>query len=99
MSNLILGSICLSDIPKEKIKAATNGKKYLNICIAERREPDQYDNTHTIYVSQDKEERDAKTNKCYIGSGRAYNPQPAAATPEAVDQMPPADVDDLDLPF
>ena len=96
MSKLILASICLSDIPKEKIKAAANSKKYLNICIAERREPDQYDNTHTIYVSQDKEERDAKADKKYIGSGRAYNPQPAAPTPEAVDQMPPAnDVDDL----
>lgn len=98
MSNLILGSICLSDIPKEKIKAASNGKKYLNICIAERREPDQYGNTHTIYCSQEKEEREAKADKKYIGSGRAYNPQPAAATPEAVSQMPPAD--DVDsLPF
>ena len=99
MSNLILGSICLSDIPKdEHIKIGKDSKKYLNICITERRKPDKYGNTHTIYVSQDKEEREAKANKCYIGSGRAYNPQPAAATPEAVDQMPPADVVD-DLPF
>lgn len=96
MSNLILGAICLSEIPKEKIKAAANGKKYLNICIAERREPDQYENTHTIYVSQDKEERAAKADKCYIGAGRAYNPQPVAATPEAIDQLPQAEeVDDL----
>lgn len=98
MSDLILGSICLSDIPREKIKAAANGKKYLNICIAERREADQYGNTHTIYVSQEKEERAARAEKKYIGSGRAYNPQPVAATPEAVSQLPPADDVD-DLPF
>lgn len=98
MSNLILCSICLSDIPKEKIKAAANGKKYLNICVAERRQPDQYDNTHTIYCSQDKEERDAKADKRYIGSGRAYNPQPVILTPEAVDQMQPAETVER-LPF
>lgn len=98
MSDLILGSICLSDIPKEKIKASANGKKYLNICIAKRREPDNYDNTHTIYVSQTKEERETKAPKSYIGSGRLYDPQPEVNTPEEVDQMPPAD--DLDdLPF
>lgn len=90
--------ICLSDIPKERIREGKDGRKYLSICVAERREPDQYDNTHTIYCSQSKEERDAKVDKKYIGSGRAYNPQPAAATPEAVDQMAPAQEVD-DLPF
>lgn len=91
--------ICLSDIPKdEHIKLGKDGKKYLNICIAERRDADKHGNTHTIYVSQSKEERDAKVDKKYIGSGRAYNPQPVAATPEAVSQMPPADDVD-DLPF
>lgn len=94
---LINGSICLSDILKEKIKVGKDGRKYLNICIAERREPDMYGNTHTIYVSQTKEERDAKTEKCYIGSGKQYNPQPAAS-PEQVDQMPVAEEVD-DLPF
>lgn len=50
---LINCSICLSDIKKveEKIKVGKDGRKYLNICIAERREPDTHGNTHTIYVS------------------------------------------------
>lgn len=99
MSNLILGSICLSDIPKDDyIKIGKDGKKYLNVCIAERREADPYGNTHTIYVSQTKEERNAQLKKCYIGSGRVYDPNPTAATPEAVAQMPPAEEVD-DLPF
>lgn len=96
MSDFIIGSICLTDIPKDKIRVGKTAKKYLNICIASRREPDQYENTHTIYVSQSEDERAAKANKCYIGSGRKRNDQPVAATPEAVDQMPTAeDVDDL----
>lgn len=96
MSDFIIGSLCLSNIPKDKIRMGKDGKKYLNICIASRREPDQYENTHTIYVSQSEDERNAKAKKSYIGMGRMRNQQPVAATPEDIDRMPPAeDVDDL----
>lgn len=94
MSQLINLSICLTDIPKEKIKQAQNGKKYLNITVASRREADQYGNTHTVFVSQTKEERDQKTERTYIGSGKEVNLVPAA-TPEAVNKLPQAEVDDL----
>ena len=40
MSDLINMSICVSDIPKSKIKQAENGKKYMNITVAKRRESD-----------------------------------------------------------
>ena len=43
MSDLINASICVTDIPKSKIKLAENGKKYMNITIATRREPDNYE--------------------------------------------------------
>ena len=98
MSELINVSICLSDIPKDKIKSADNGKKYLNICVAERREPDQYEQTHTVFVSQSKEEREAKANKVYIGSGKAVVFAPVNTAPEAVADMPPAE-DVSELPF
>ncbi|MDR2928227.1 MAG: hypothetical protein LBV41_08535 [Cytophagaceae bacterium] len=94
---LINISICLTDIPKEAIKVSErNGKKYLSIVVAERKEPDQYDNTHTVYVSQTKEEREAKAEKRYIGSGKliAFN----HVTPANVDDLPPAQNFD-DLPF
>lgn len=84
---LITGSLCLSKIPKDKIKEGKDGNMYLNICIADRREPDTYGNTHAIYVSQDKEEREAKADKCYIGSGKLYEPNPAP-TAEQIAQMP-----------
>lgn len=98
MADFISCGICLSDIPKDKIKRAENGKCYLNIQVAQRREVDHYGNTHTIYISQTKEEREAKENKTYIGQGKAYNPQPAAPSVESIEQMPPADNWD-DLPY
>ena len=68
---LINASICLTDIPKEKIKLSEkNGKKYLNIVIADKRETDQYGYDTTVYISQTKEDRDAETQKIYIGNGK-----------------------------
>lgn len=93
MSEFINASICVTDIPKDRIRQAENGKKYINICIASRRETDQYGNTHTIYMGQTKEEREAKVDRVYVGSGKGFNPQPVTA--ESVNEMPPAQVDDL----
>lgn len=100
MSDLINASICLSDIPKDKITTSpTNGKKYLNICIARRQAPDSFGNTHSMYVSQSQEERQAKTPKNYIGSGKEWSQTPqqssAPVNPFAAGNPP---VDD-DLPF
>lgn len=98
MSDLINASICVTDIPKSNIKLAENGKKYMNITIATRREPDKYENTHTVFMSQTKEEREARAERIYIGSGKGFNFTPNATTPESVDQMPVASDTD-DLPF
>ena len=94
--SLINISICVSDIPKDKIKQAGNGKKYLNLVCASRKEVSQYGDTHTVYVSQTKEEREAGAQTIYIGSGKEYAPQPI--TTESVENMPPAQETD-DLPF
>ena len=69
---MITASICLSDIPKERIVEAKNGKKYLNFVVDERREVGQYGDTHTVYLSQSKEERENKEKKVYIGGGKEY---------------------------
>lgn len=85
-------SICLSDIPKELVKKADNKKMYISLVVDKRREPDKFGNTHTVYISQSKEEREARKDKIYVGSGKEYifnknNPEPQAQN-----------VDD-DLPF
>lgn len=92
-------SLCLSDLPKEKMKKPDNGKVYINLIVAERREPDQYGNDMTVFVSQTKEEREAKTDKIYCGQGKKLQ-QAAAPTPEQIESAPIIRPDELnDLPF
>jgi hypothetical protein len=94
--SLVNISICLSDLPKDKIKQAANGKKYINLVCASRKETDRYGNTHTVYVSQTKEEREAQTPTAYVGTGREYVPQ--VITAKSIEDMPPMQDSD-DLPF
>lgn len=66
-------SICLTDIPKEKITTSEkNGKKYLNIVVDKRKEVSKFGETHTVFISQSKEEREAKSDKKYIGGGKEF---------------------------
>ena len=92
--------ICLSDIPKEKIKVAENGKKYLNIVVSQMREPDKYEQTHTVFVSQSKDEREAREDKVYIGKGKMMEFTPQATNPADIENMPASSSEDIDdLPF
>ena len=69
MSTLYNGSICLSDIPKDKItKSEKNGKSYLNFNLWVNDEKDQYGNIGSINVSQTKEERESGLKKVYFGN-------------------------------
>lgn len=77
------GSICLTDIPKDLIVTANNGKKYLNIFIRSRKEPSKYGKTH--YIRCSKKLNDAVV---YIGD----------LEPNEQQQTPPTQVED-DLPF
>lgn len=95
--SIINVSICLTDIPRERIKQGTNGKKYINVCVSEMQHPDAYDNTHSVFMSQTKEERAAQDPRIFIGKGKEVRFNPPV-TPENVAQMPPA-TDVEDLPF
>lgn len=72
MGKIISCSICLTDIPKATITEASNGKKYLNFVVDEKRETDQYGKTHSVYIQQSKEQREAKEPKTYIGNGKEF---------------------------
>lgn len=61
----------VSAIPKEKIKQLDNGKKFLNLVLLEMKQPDKYGNTHTVAISQTKEEREAKVPSIYVGKAKA----------------------------
>jgi len=95
MSQLFNGSICLSDILKEKVTTSEkNGKKYLNINIWLNDEPDQYGNSLSINISQSAEEREQKAKKVYIGNAKKYEARQTAAP------LPTPKLEDTnDLPF
>jgi hypothetical protein len=95
MSTLYNGSICLSDIPKDKItKSEKNGKSYLNFNLWVNDEKDQYGNIGSINVSQSKEERKSGAKKIYFGNikpvERNAQPQQAAPSnePDLADDLP-----------
>jgi hypothetical protein len=90
MNQLFNGSICVSDIPKEKLTQAKNGKLYLNIDIWINADVDQYGNIGSVSVRQSKEQREAKEKKTYIGNFKKSE----LRQPDA----PPADILE-DLPF
>lgn len=102
MANLF-GSICLSDIPKELITTAKNGKKYLNIEIKQMRQPSQFGHTHTVKASVKRDERQEGVNY-YIGNlklskygndGEAQETQGATPVAQAPEYDAPNNPNDL----
>ena len=92
-------SLCLSDLPKDKMKKPANGKVYINLIVADRREPDQYGNDLTVFVSQSKEEREAKADKIYCGQGKKLQQQTAPSA-EQIEAAPGVSEEETnDLPF
>lgn len=66
---MMTGSLCLSDIPKDKVFVSEkSGKKYLNVVLWINDEPDKYGNNAAIQVGLTKEEREAKVKPVYIGN-------------------------------
>ena len=103
MASIIATSINLNNIPKDKIIEGKKGK-YLPITITLNDETDQFGNQGPVVVQQSKEERDAKTEKVYLGNVKVVwtngtnvavaprdgGPAPAqpAAAPAVEDDLP-----------
>ena len=105
MASIIATSINLNKIPKDKIIAGAKGK-YLPITITLNDELDQFGNNGPVVVQQTKEERDAKTEKVYLGNVKVVwtndnnvgvAPKEGQAAPQAAPAAA-ATVSD-DLPF
>jgi len=74
MSKIINCSIDVKSISKDKIKVHANGCHYWNFTVKERKEPDQYGNTHYVVEQQTKDERDAGAPVNYLkSSGKAFD--------------------------
>lgn len=92
MANLYL-DLCLSDIPKERIKTAANGKKYLKAIIRPRREVDRDGYDHYVAVWVPKEERNGD-GPVFFGRAQLKEDFPAQQ-PQAQQEVN----EDKDLPF
>ena len=88
-------SICLTDIPKERIVKHINGKMYLNLATYDLDAPDQYDNDFSVSIPLTKEEIERKKAgenvlRTFLGNGRIWedktNTQPITA--EEADDLP-----------
>lgn len=69
MSAIINFSLDVKSLPKEKFQQHSNGKVYINLTMSVNDET-RYGNNTGIYVSQTKEEREAKKKKTYLGNGK-----------------------------
>ena len=87
MANFYL-DICLSDIPKERIKTASNGKKYLKAIINPRKAPDSDGYDHYIAAFVPKEERNEGDGPAFIGRAQEKNFDRDRVQQPAQDQQP-----------
>ena len=101
MASIIATSINLNKIPKDKIINGAKGK-YLPITITLNDDLDQFGNNGPVTVQQSKEERDAKTEKVYLGNvkvvwtnGDNVDVAPREDAPAAMPQKTQQPVDDL----
>lgn len=87
-------TICLSDIPKERILKHQNGKLYLPIGTYDYDEPDKYDHDFSVSISLTKEEIERKkagekVNRVFIGNGRIWEDRGMQqASDEDMDDLP-----------
>lgn len=70
MSQAIIIKLNLSKIPREAIFQGEKGK-YLDLIVSENRDgDDQYGNSHSVSVSQTKEQRERQEKRVYVGNGK-----------------------------
>lgn len=87
-------SICVSDIPKDRILKHENGKMYMNISTWDYDQEDQYGNDFSVSMSPTKEEIERKktgekVDRVFIGNGRIWEQkemQPISQ--EEIDDLP-----------
>lgn len=95
-------SLCLSDMPKVKMSKARNGKIYLDVVAALRKEPDQWHRDIKVYVKPSEEDRKNQAPKIYVGGGRMITFAKSsgdAPTDEEVNNLMPFDLPDEKNPF
>lgn len=69
MGAIINYSLRVDKLPKEKFIAGKDGAVYVNLTMSVNDET-RYGNNASIYISQTKEENEAKKQRTYLGNGK-----------------------------
>tara|TARA_R110002096_G_scaffold30185_4_gene90240 strand:- start:4419 stop:4721 length:303 start_codon:yes stop_codon:yes gene_type:complete len=69
MSAIINYSLRVDKLPKQKFVAGKDGAVYVNLTMSLNDET-RYGNNASIYISQTKEENEAKKPRTYLGNGK-----------------------------
>ena len=106
MSKMLVGSIDLSKIDKNKIVTKDkdgnpfqNGAKYLSVVVWVNDEVDQYGNIASIQESISKEERESGVKPTYIGNLKNIQGQNVTTESTSPQQSSGVKADDDDFPF
>ena len=99
-----MGQLINAQINKSKLQGLVHytnkrtNEESVNITISLNDAPDQYGNNASIWISQTKEERDAKATKVYLGNGKVIydSNMPRQNAPEFPKEAPTTSTD---LPF
>ena len=97
MGSLIKGSINLNKLPKEKLIKGKNGT-YYDFTISVNDETGEYGDNCSMFDSQTKEEREAKTPKNYVGNAKVIWTDGTITTAERQEEVE-TEAETDDLPF
>ena len=97
MKQLINLSIDLAKVDKSAIKEFTrkdgSKAKFLELTLSLNGEKDKYDNDGSVSIAQTKEQREAKTDRVYVGNAKILWTDSKQATNNVTTE------DSQDLPF
>jgi len=103
MAQKIRVSIDLNKITKSKVVNHSNGAKYYNFEVIEKKTPGKYGDTHMVVESLVKEEwslpKDQQPPTNYIGSGKAIDFGAPKSEPKPKQTTVMDDEDEDEFPF
>lgn len=101
MGALINFSLNLDKLDKSKVIKGKKGN-YYSLTLSVSDETSLYGDNVGVFDSQTKEEREAKTDKNYVGNGKVIWTDGSIVTAKRVEEVesaPQAVEEDVDLPF